>query len=119
MPWQEVCPMDEKVRFIGALRGQEESMTELCERFGISRKTGYKLYRRYQAEGLAGIAERSRAPHVIPWAISEAQAEAIVGCAASIRAGVQKAAREVARARARTGLARIEHNRRVAAPPGA
>jgi len=79
MPWQEVCPMDEKVRFIGALRAQEESMTELCERFGISRKTGYKLYRRYQAEGLAGIAERSRAPHVIPWAISEAQAEAIVG----------------------------------------
>jgi putative transposase len=78
MPWQEVCPMDEKVRFIGALRAQEESMTELCERFGISRKTGYKLYRRYQAEGLAGIAERSRAPHVIPWAISEAQAEAIV-----------------------------------------
>jgi putative transposase len=54
-------------------------MTELCERFGISRKTGYKLYRRYQAEGLAGMAERSRAPHVIPWAISEAQAEAIVG----------------------------------------
>ena len=71
--------MDDKVRFIGALRAQEESMAELCERFGISRKTGYKLYRRYQAEGLGGMAERSRAPQVIPWAISEAQAEAIVG----------------------------------------
>jgi len=54
MPWQEVCPMDEKVRFIGALRAQEESMTELCERFGISRKTGYKLYRRYHSGRGAG-----------------------------------------------------------------
>jgi putative transposase len=79
MPWREVCPMDERIRFIGALLAQEESMTELCERFGISRKTGYKLRRRYLAEGAAGIADRSRAPRVIPWAITGAQAEAIVG----------------------------------------
>jgi transposase InsO family protein len=71
--------MDEKMRFIGALLAQEESMAELCERFGISRKTGYKLRARYLAEGAAGVAERSRAPHMIPWAISTAQAEAIVG----------------------------------------
>jgi len=37
------------------------------------------LRERYLAEGPAGIAERSRAPHVIPWAISAAQAEAIIG----------------------------------------
>jgi putative transposase len=79
MPWQEICPMDEKLRFIGALLAEEENMTELCERFGISRKTGYKLRGRYLAEGAAGIADRSRAPQVIPWAISQAQAEAIVG----------------------------------------
>src|SRR5713226_7825595 len=79
MPWQEVCLMDEKMRFIWALLAQEENMTELCERFGVSRKSGYKLRRRYLAEGAAGVAERSRAPHVIPWAISAAQAEAIVG----------------------------------------
>jgi transposase InsO family protein len=71
--------MDEKLRFIGALVAQEESMTELCERFGISRKTGYKLLRRYREESAAGLLERSRAPHVIPWAISAAQAEAVVG----------------------------------------
>src|SRR5207302_6677544 len=79
MPWREVCPMDEKLGFIGALVAQEERMTELCERFGISRKTGYKLLRRYREESAAGLLERSRAPHVIPWAISAAQAEAIVG----------------------------------------
>jgi transposase-like protein len=64
MPLREVCPMDEKVRFIGALLAQEESMTELCERFGISRKAGYKLRARYLAEGEGGIAARSRAPRV-------------------------------------------------------
>jgi putative transposase len=79
MPWREVCPMDEKMEFIGALLGRAENMTELCERFGISRKTGYKLRARYRAEGAAGIAERSRAPQVIPWAVSAAQAEAIIG----------------------------------------
>ncbi len=79
MPWREVCSMDEKMRFMAAVLSEEESMTELCERFGISRKTGYKLLRRYREENAAGLVERSRAPQVIPWAISQAQAEAIVG----------------------------------------
>lgn len=79
MSWQEVCPMDEKLRFMGALMARDENMTEVCERFGISRKTGYKLRRRYEEEGAAGLLERSRAPRVIPWAISQAQAEAILG----------------------------------------
>src|SRR5260370_21823679 len=79
MPWREVCPMDERMRFIGALLAQEDSMTELCERFGISRKTGYQFRARYLAEGAGGIVPRSRAPRMIPWAISGAQAEAIVG----------------------------------------
>ncbi|MBI3758659.1 MAG: helix-turn-helix domain-containing protein [Deltaproteobacteria bacterium] len=46
----KVCPMDEKMRFIGALLAAEESMTELCAQFGISRKTGYKLRARYLAD---------------------------------------------------------------------
>src|ERR1700722_11557688 len=79
MPWREVCPMDEKLRFMAAVLAEEESMTELCARFGISRKTGYKLVRRYREENAVGLMERSRAPHVIPWAITQAQAEAIVG----------------------------------------
>jgi putative transposase len=79
MPWREVCSMDEKMAFIVARLADEESMTELCERFGISRKSGYKLLRRYREEKAAGLWERSRAPHVTPWAITEAQAEAIVG----------------------------------------
>jgi putative transposase len=79
MPWQENCPMDEKMRFVAALRVEEENMTELCGRFGISRKTGYKWQQRYREQGPSGLEERSHAPHVMPWAISVAQAEAITG----------------------------------------
>jgi putative transposase len=78
MPWREVCPMDEKMRFIAALLAEEESVTALCEEYGISRKTGYKWLVRYLEGGPAGLAERSRAPGVVPWAISRAEAEAII-----------------------------------------
>jgi len=42
------------------------------------RKTGYKWLLRYQAHGPQGLLERSRAPHRVPWAISEVQAETIL-----------------------------------------
>ena len=41
-------------------------MTELCDRFGISRKTGYKWLARFTEEGLPGLADQSRAPHSCP-----------------------------------------------------
>jgi transposase InsO family protein len=61
------------------LSAQEESVTELCEDFGVSRKTAYKWWARYRQYGRAGLTERSHAPAVVPWAITEAQAEAIIG----------------------------------------
>ncbi|WP_200952257.1 IS481 family transposase [Caulobacter sp. Root655] len=54
--------MDERIRFMGDWLGGEVSRTELCELYGISRKTGYKWAERYEAAGIAGLAERSRAP---------------------------------------------------------
>jgi transposase InsO family protein len=42
------------------------SMSELCRRYGISRKTGYKWLERHQKEGSAGLADRSRAPRRQP-----------------------------------------------------
>jgi len=63
MPWKEMSVMDAKLLFIAdCLRG-EEPMTVLCERYGISRETGYVWKRRYEAEGSSGLVERSRAPH--------------------------------------------------------
>ncbi|MGH8454003.1 MAG: IS481 family transposase [Nevskiales bacterium] len=66
MPWNQVTPMDERTQFIAAVLRHTLSISELCERHGISRKTGYKWIRRYQAEGPAGLHEQPRRPHGCP-----------------------------------------------------
>ena len=66
MPWKEKTRMDQRVRFMGSLSSGRYTMSELCRAFGISRKTGYKWARRYQAEGLDGLKDRSRAPRHCP-----------------------------------------------------
>ena len=63
MPWDARSVMDAKVRFISDCVCGEEPMTVLCERYGISRETGYLWQRRYALEGVMGLQERSRAPH--------------------------------------------------------
>lgn len=66
MPWNETNPVNERLKFaVDAQRGRS-SMTELCEQYGISRKTGYKLLRRYQEDGPEGLRDRSRAPRSHP-----------------------------------------------------
>ncbi|HEY6292229.1 MAG TPA: IS481 family transposase [Terriglobia bacterium] len=70
--------MDEKVRLMVALTVGEDSVSELCADFGVSRKTAYKWWARYRQNGAAGLKERSHAPAVVPWAITGAQAKAIV-----------------------------------------
>jgi transposase InsO family protein len=53
--------MEERLRFVARLL-EGEGMSEVCRQFGISRKTGYKLFSRYQDEGLDALADRSRRP---------------------------------------------------------
>ncbi|MAX53581.1 MAG: IS481 family transposase [Methylophaga sp.] len=77
MPWRDVKPMEERILFIADyLRGAGGSFSELCRRYQISRKTGYKWLQRYQAKGLDGMAEQSRRPfshpQTIPYAIKQA-----------------------------------------------
>jgi transposase InsO family protein len=54
--------MDERLGFIDQWLQDEKTMTELCERFGISRKTGYKWLGRYRQFGPAGLHDLPRAP---------------------------------------------------------
>jgi hypothetical protein len=61
MPWKECHVVDERLRFIARLL-DGETMTSLCTEFGISRKTGYKIYDRYKDCGLQGLTDRSRRP---------------------------------------------------------
>jgi transposase InsO family protein len=53
--------MDERVRFVGRLL-DGEGMSDVCRAFGISRKTGYKIWDRYRQEGLEALTDRSRRP---------------------------------------------------------
>lgn len=66
MPWKEVRPMDQKVMFIADFLRKQCSFTALCAQFGISRKTGYKWLKRYQAFGSDGLQDQSRQPGCIP-----------------------------------------------------
>lgn len=66
MPWMETCPVKERMRFVMAIESGLFSMTEACDRFGISRVTGYKWWNRYQEEELKGLRDRSRRPRNSP-----------------------------------------------------
>ena len=66
MPWKSVKPMEEKIRFIGDYLSRVFNFTELCERYGISRKTGYKWVDRYTEGGAKGLDDRSRRPEDSP-----------------------------------------------------
>src|SRR5512142_2148381 len=61
MPWKECHVMDERLRFVARLLDGEK-MAPLCAEFGISRKTGYKIYHRYKGCGIEGLTDRSRRP---------------------------------------------------------
>lgn len=62
MPWKECVKVDEKIKFVARLLDGEQ-MSSLCQEFGISRKTGYKIFDRYKHSGLEGLNDRSRRPH--------------------------------------------------------
>jgi transposase-like protein len=77
MAWQDVAPMEERIRFVVEATREEKGITALCREFGISRKTGYKWVARYRAGGLAGCHDRSRRPRTSPTRIPAA-VEALV-----------------------------------------
>jgi putative transposase len=70
VPWKETCPMDQRIRFIAAVAEAEESRSEsfasVCRRFGVSRRVGYKWIERYEAGGVDGLKDKTRAPHRCP-----------------------------------------------------
>jgi transposase InsO family protein len=53
--------MDDRIRFIARLL-DGEGMSDVCRSFGISRKTGYKIFNRYKEAGLDALTDRSRRP---------------------------------------------------------
>jgi putative transposase len=78
MAWNESCVMDQRILFVRDHLSDEWTMTELCERYAISRNCGYKWLGRYQAFGAAGLMDLPRAPLRHGRATPEAVVEAIV-----------------------------------------
>lgn len=61
MPWSTRTVEEDRLRFVARLL-DGESMSAVCRSFGISRKTGYKIFNRYNEEGLDALCDRSRRP---------------------------------------------------------
>jgi transposase InsO family protein len=77
MPWLETVPMDERERFITDHRRDLYTMADLCARYNVSRKTGYKWLDRMDEGGRAALCDRSRAPHHCPHRIAPEVADLI------------------------------------------
>lgn len=78
MPWRARSPMDERLQFVADYQRQLFTMTALCARYGISRKTGYALLDRYEECGVAGLTPRSSRPGHSPQATADEIVDAIL-----------------------------------------
>ena len=78
MPWRDTFADDERLQFIVETFEGLSSVADLCRSFGVSRKTGYKWLGRFDAEGPAGLSDRSRKPHSHPQAVPAAVVEHVL-----------------------------------------
>src|SRR6267142_3456467 len=78
MPWKEVSVMSLRWEFVELASQSGVHFTELCERFQISPKTGYKWVKRYRQEGIEGLADRSCRPQHWPRRSAEAIEEKVL-----------------------------------------
>jgi transposase InsO family protein len=78
MPWDETTRMSQRLRFIIDFESCQFTMTELCERYGISRKTGYKWAQRYASEGAGGLEDRPHVAKTFPHQLSFEKAERVL-----------------------------------------
>jgi putative transposase len=78
MPWSETSPMDQRIQFIADYLREALSVTELCELYGVSRKTGHKWIDRYLRQGPVGLEARSRRPRHSPNATPEEMVSAFL-----------------------------------------
>jgi putative transposase len=62
MAWEKLKVEEQRLQLVEAYIAGNASMTDLCIRYGICRKTGYKWYHRFLEEGKEGLLDRSRAP---------------------------------------------------------
>lgn len=78
MPWKQTDRVNERLRFVAKTQEGLYEMAELCERFGVSRQTGYTTLARYGEQGIDGLKDRSHAPTHCPHRITEEVREVLL-----------------------------------------
>src|SRR5665811_2031456 len=66
MPWKDVTIVSQRYEFVRLYLDGTSSMTTLCRRFGVARKTAYKWVARYRAGGAEALMDQSRRPSTSP-----------------------------------------------------
>jgi putative transposase len=77
MPWMETNAIEQRLGFVHDCESGQWTMAELCERYRVSRPTGYKWLKRFRDEGKDGVVERIRMPRSCPHRTS-ARVEAMI-----------------------------------------
>ena len=75
MPWKESDTMDQRLEFVHDALSERFNFTELCVRYGVSRRVGYKWLARFEDEGKRGLVDRCRRPHSCPTQLRSALVE--------------------------------------------
>jgi len=75
--------VEQRAAFVADYHRDVWSMTELCARYAVARKTGYKWLGRHDAAGVGGLADQSRCPQRCPSAVGLERVAAIVACRAA------------------------------------
>lgn len=70
--------MSQRLEFVILATQSAVAFSELCRRYGVSRKTGYKWLERYKTGGQEALRDRSRKPHSSPKQVLPAVAEAVI-----------------------------------------
>jgi transposase len=78
MPWKGVTVSEQRQRSLQDYQLNYYSITELAERFFISRKTAYKWINRFKRNGHNGFQELSRRPYSCPWQTDKGIVEELV-----------------------------------------
>jgi transposase InsO family protein len=66
MPWKETDVLSQRIEFVVRARSEDETISDLCREFGVSRKTGHKWLARFEEGRFSSLADRSRRPRKQP-----------------------------------------------------
>ena len=77
MPWKESGVVDQRLDCVRDALSERFTMVELCARYGVSRRIGYKWLGRFAQDGKGGLRDRSRRPHTCPTATRPVLAELV------------------------------------------